>query len=102
MAPPNEAYHALFQSFHAARDAYLRLEKRGPEMSDLELARDRDYHELFSAGRLIEYIGGRAAIEGAIDAFFPEDHGRTERARRNLGHWWAGFGTWRTAPPELA
>ncbi|WP_343079871.1 hypothetical protein [Ostreiculturibacter nitratireducens] len=70
-------------------------------MSDAELARDADYRTLFLAGRRIESIGGRAAIDGAIEAFFPEDSTRAERARRNLDHWWAGFGIWRTSPMTL-
>lgn len=98
MTPPPEAYLTLFESFEGARAAYLRLEARGQEMSDAELARDADYHALFQAGRRIESIGGLAAIDGAINAFFPEDSRRTERARRILGHWWAAFGVWLEAP----
>lgn len=101
MTPPPESYFSLFESFDDARSAYLRLETRGVEMTDAELARDADYRALFLAGRRIESIGGRAAIDAAIEAFFREDMRRAERARRNLDHWWAGFGTWRTAPVTL-
>ena len=101
MTTAPETFNELFGSFDNARAAYLRLEQRASEMTDADLARDADYRVLFTAGRRIESLGGRAAIEGAIDAFFPDDETRTERARRNLGHWWAGFGTWQIARPLL-
>lgn len=98
-----ENFHFLFRSFAEARNAYLRLAERSREhdLSDVELAGDADYRMLFQAGRRIESIGGRSALEAAIEAFFPEDSTRTAEARRHLNHWWAGFGTWREAPQRL-
>lgn len=96
-----ETFNKLFGSFAAARAAYLRLEERAETMTDADLARDADYRDLFVAGRRIESFGGRAAIEGAISAFFPDDTSRAENARRNLGHWWAGFGTWQVSTPTI-
>lgn len=97
MTTSPERYSHLFASFSVAREAYIRLEARGARMSDAELARDSDYHTLFRAGLKIVQVGGREALEGAIDGFFPRDAQRTQKARANLGHWWAGFGTWHVA-----
>ena len=101
MSEPAIRFFDLFQAYDAARAAYLRLEARGPGMSDAELARDADYSRLFKAGRSIALIGGCEAIEAAIRAFFPRDPVRSHIARNNLGHWWAGFGTWRVPEPSF-
>jgi hypothetical protein len=94
MITSSATHRNLFASFAEAREAYLRLEDRGPDMTDAELARDADYRALFSAGRKLERFGGIEALDGAVGAFFPGDVGRTAVARSNLDHWWAGFGTW--------
>ncbi|MFA5537917.1 MAG: hypothetical protein WCZ72_05490 [Gemmobacter sp.] len=82
-------YEALFSALRDARDAYGNLRRMGRRLSDRELARDENYHRFHQCGMRIAYIGGEAAILGAIRAMSSEGADEDD-----LQRYWAGMGTW--------
>ena len=88
-------YGRLFESFQVAGRAFDRLQHLGSEIADQELARSPDYLNLHRAGMQIAIIGGRPAINAAIDSICREKEERRDGARKSLERMWFGMGHWR-------
>jgi hypothetical protein len=88
-------YSRLFESFQIAGRAFNRLQLIGSDIADQELARNPDYLKLHRAGMQIAIIGGRAAINGAIESICREKAERRDAARKSLERMWFGMGHWR-------
>ncbi len=82
----------VFSAFDAAREAYIRFEKRGVSWSQ---ATDNELKELRAAGKRLADIGEAKCMGAAIRAMFPDDPGRTLRAGDELNHLWSGIDGWR-------
>ena len=89
-----ENYRQLFESFQKAGQAFHRLQCVDAEIADQELARNPDYLKLHRAGVQIAIIGGRAAINGAIESICKDRTERPEIARQSLERMWFGMGQW--------
>lgn len=89
---PTESFDRLFSAFRDARGAYLRLREKGECRTDVELARDPDYRELYMKGLVIARLGGPDAVEAAIRSICSQSEARLDAVRNDLDRYWAGMG----------
>lgn len=86
-----DRYVELFTAFDAAREAYVKFEKRNVGWSDVN---EMERSALWTAGKRLAAVGGTQCMGAAIRAMFPDEAGRTLRAGDELNHLWSGIDGW--------